>query len=383
MKKIKFLLGILTIAASTSLLSSCFSDPTFGEKPTVTPAPAEAEYTITVKANVGAITIVYDGKSEQDNPFKVTKSGKLIVSAAGYVSQTIDVVLGKNKDIVLDVNLIKTPSSDVTVDDANSNTTETTVNNDDDNKKEYGSATITIPADVTTSNVDGNTNFGIGVYNTVSLGEEPTKTDDGKEYDVLVAVCEPSGAKFDKPVTITVPTDGADGLNFTCTFNGGDTDDDIAKAVIASEDGKSISANVMHFSDWTFSLFATVTDVKQETVSLFEGDVYVQNGSNTFKYSAFPSGAVIGGAGKDRGIIKTFIASQYGSVVTGSKISKTGTISSTSEGSARIRVVQEKKIVTYNSGNITFTATVYGAITIEVLYTTSDTTGHSGGTVNG
>ena len=28
MKKIKFLLGILTIAASTSLLSSCFSDPT-------------------------------------------------------------------------------------------------------------------------------------------------------------------------------------------------------------------------------------------------------------------------------------------------------------------------------------------------------------------
>ena len=62
MKKIKFLLGILTIAASTSLLSSCFSDPTFDEKPEVTLPSAETTYTITVKTNPADAKLTYNGK---------------------------------------------------------------------------------------------------------------------------------------------------------------------------------------------------------------------------------------------------------------------------------------------------------------------------------
>lgn len=387
MKKIKFLLGMLTIAASTSLLSSCFTDPTFGEAPNV-PAPVEeAEYTINVTTNVAA-KLSYDGieynNGGQNFEFKATKNSDLVVSANGYVSQTIPVTLGSNKNIAINVTLIKTPVNPdgITIGDANNNTTsEITVTNDSENQTASGGkATIVIPANVTEKGgMDSDAEFGIGVYKTVSVGEEPTKEDEGKEeaYDVLVAVCEPTGAEFDNAVTITVPTDGAAGLSFRCT-NGGD----VASNVKVAADGKFISADVMHFSNWTFSLLAKIVSVTTEQVTLFDGNILVKGGANPFNYNAFGPGAVLSGSGASRGIIQTFVASQFGSVSTGSKVARTNTFSSTGTGSAHIRVVQEKKTINYNSNGVTFTATVYGAVKFDVISVTPDTSEHSGGNGN-
>lgn len=383
MKKIKFLLGMFVIAASTSLLSSCFTDPTFGEAPNVPTPVEEKEYTINVTTNVAAKLSYGDeyNNSGQSFEFKATKPADLVVSADGYVSQTIPVTLGSNKNIAINVTLIKTPvgnPDNITIGDADNNTTsETTVTNDSENQTEYGEATIVIPANVTQDGdvVNSDDEFGIGVYETVSVGEEPTKEDDGKAYDVLVAVCEPTGAHFDAPVTITVPADGAAGLTFTCTNNG-----ESAKDVTA--EGNSISAKVDHFSNWTFSLLAKIVSVTTEQVTLFDGNILVKGGANPFNYSAFGPGAVLSGQGASRGIIQTFIASQFGSVSTGSKVARTNTFSSTGTGSAHIRVVQEKKTINYNSNGVTFTATVYGAVKFEVISVTPDTSEHSGGNGN-
>lgn len=366
MKKIKFLLGILTIAASTSLLSSCFGDPTFDEKPEVTLPSAETTYTITVKTNPADAKLTYNGKPV-DKTFTTKENGELVVSADdSYVAQTINVVLGENKNIVLDVTLIKKPTSNTSVADAEASTSETEVNGNNN-------SSIVIPAGITQTNesVSDDAKFGIGVYNVVAVTEEPKVTEDkvenDKPHDVLVAVCEPDGARFDEPVTISVAAQNAEGLSFECT---NDKEGDPAESISVGQN--TLSAKVDHFSNWTFSLMARVIKIEEQEEVLFDGDILIHAGSNAFNYTA-----KAGVSSNRNGIAETFLISQFGSKLT--NVAKTGTLSSTGEGSARIRVIQTKKIITYKSGNTQFTATVYGAIRVDVLNVTYDTTGHSGG----
>lgn len=358
MKMFKFLLGILTIVASTSLLSSCFSDPTFGENPTVVPPSVETEYTVTVNTNADKLT--YNG-DEVVSPFHPTADGDLVLSKDGYVEQTVKIALGENKNIVLNVTLIETPTSNTSVADANGNTESDTKIDGKNN-----TSSIVIPAGVQTTGVDGDANFGIGVYSVVAVAEEPKVEEEDKAHDVLVAVCEPSGAVFDEPVTISVAAQNATGLSFQCV-NGNDTEE-----VTVGEN--TLSAQVMHFSNWTFSLMARVIDIQTTTETLFDGNILIHTGSNIFNYNAKT------GVSSDRsGIAETFLIGQFGSKL--ANVAKTGTLTATGEGSAHIQVVQDKKIITYKSGsNTTFKATVYGAIHVNVISTTYDTSEHSGGT---
>lgn len=359
MKKLKFLLGILTIAAGTSLLSSCFSDPTFGDNPSVN-VPAETEYTVTVNTNADKLT--YNG-DEVVSPFHPTADGELVLSKDGYVSQAVKIALGENKNIVINVDLIETPTSNTSVADANGNTESDTKIDGKNN-----TSSIVIPAGVQTTGVDGDANFGIGVYSVVAVADEPKVEEDvvtnDEAHDVLVAVCEPSGAVFDEPVTISVAAQNATGLSFQCV-NGNDTEE-----VTVGEN--TLSAQVSHFSNWTFSLMARVINIETTTETLFDGNILIHTGSNIFNYTAKT------GASSDRsGIAETFLIGQFGSKA---NVAKTGTLSATGEGSAHIQVVQDKKIITYKSGNSApFKATVYGAIHVNVLSTTYDTSEHSGG----
>lgn len=367
MKMFKFLLGILTIVASTSLLSSCFSDPTFGENPTVVPPSVETEYTVTVNTNADKLTYKVAGKDAEEvsNPFHPTADGDLVLSKDGYVEQTVKIALGENKNIVLNVTLIETPTSNTSVADANGNTESDTKIDGKNN-----TSSIVIPAGVQTTGVDGDANFGIGVYSVVAVADEPEVKEDvvtnDEAHDVLVAVCEPSGAVFDEPVTISVAAQNATGLSFQCV-NGADKEE-----VTVGEN--TLSAQVMHFSNWTFSLMARVIDIQTTTETLFDGNILIHTGSNIFNYNAKT------GVSSDRsGIAETFLIGQFGSKL--ANVAKTGTLTATGEGSAHIQVVQDKKIITYKSGsNTTFKATVYGAIHVNVISTTYDTSEHSGGT---
>lgn len=361
MKMFKFLLGILTIVASTSLLSSCFSDPTFGENPTVVPPSVETEYTVTVNTNADTLTYKVAGKDDEKvgNTFHPTADGELVLSKKDYVPQTVKIALGENKNIVLNVNLITLQLSETSVADAKASTEDTPISGND-------GSTMTLPAGLQTTGVDGDANFGIGVYSVVAVAEEPKVEEEDKAHDVLVAVCEPSGAVFDEPVTISVAAQNATGLSFQCV-NGNDTEE-----VTVGEN--TLSAQVMHFSNWTFSLMARVIDIQTTTETLFDGNILIHTGSNIFNYNAKT------GVSSDRsGIAETFLIGQFGSKL--ANVAKTGTLTATGEGSAHIQVVQDKKIITYKSGsNTTFKATVYGAIHVNVISTTYDTSEHSGGT---
>ena len=342
------------------MLSSCFSDPTFGENPTVVPPSAETEYTVTVNTNADKLT--YKG-NEVGKTFTTKENGELVLTKdGGYEPQTVNIVLGENKNIVLNVTLIETPTSDTSVADAKASTEDTTVSGND-------GSTLVLPAGLNPTGVEDDANFGIGVYSVVAVADEPEVKEDvvtnDEAHDVLVAVCEPSGAVFDEPVTISVAAPNATGLSFQCV-NGNDTEEVTVGA-------NTLSAQVMHFSNWTFSLMARVINIETTTETLFDGNILIHTGSNIFNYTAKT------GVSSDRsGIAETFLIGQFGSKL--ANVAKTGTLSATGEGSAHIQVVQDKKIITYKSGNSApFKATVYGAIHVNVLSTTYDTSEHSGG----
>ena len=368
MKKINFFLNALAVVATAGMFSSCFSDPYVGMTdpdlivdPTVS-ASAEAGYTVKVNTNVAA-SLKYNGAAVAAT-FNPQTSGTLHVEAANYVSQDINITLGANKDIVIDVNLIKTPTSAVDVDQANNATTDTPVTNSQENQNEYGNASIVVPATATTTGVAGTENFGIGIYTVQGTAEAEPSVNQEVSSDVIVAVCEPSGAVFSEPVTITVDAANAAGLSFDC-ING-------TEKVAVNVQANSLSAQVGHFSAWNFKLNAKVMNIETTSATLFEGSILVNEGDNEIRYQANT-----GVTSSRSGVVESFLLSQFGSKA--GKVSKVSVIRSSGTGSATIRVSQEKKVVTYNSGSQTFTATVYGAVKVDVLNVTYDTTGHSGG----
>ena len=106
------------------------------------------------------------------------------------------------------------------------------------------------------------------MYNVVAVTEEPKVTEDkvenDKPHDVLVAVCEPDGARFDEPVTISVAAQNAEGLSFECT---NDKEGDPAESISVGQN--TLSAKVDHFSNWTFSLMARVIKIEEQEEVLF------------------------------------------------------------------------------------------------------------------
>ena len=357
MKKFKFLLGILMVSAGAGLFSSCSDDDDV--IPTVTISPEEKEYTVEVTTNVPA-TFEYNNASTEA-VFTTTTGGILRVTPVDskYVGQDVKIALGDNKNIKVNVTLIEKPSSNVKVDDANNSTEDIVV------PGTTSGSSILIPGTTSIAGSDGDDNVGIGVYTASGTAEEPVVNKEVTS-DVLVAVCEPDGAQFTEPVTITVSAPNADGLVFTCV---NDAQGDAANVEVAAN---SLSAKVSHFSNWTFSLNATVINIAEEEETVLDTHILVHEGETSFLYSAWR-----GVETSETGVAKTFLFTQFGSEK--SRVEKTGWLFSTGTGSAHVRVIQHKKVITYRSGSRTFTATVYGAVEVELVDITYDTTGHSGG----
>lgn len=368
MKKISYFLSTLAVVAATGLLSSCFSDPYVGmtEDALVNPdvnSSSDAVYTVTVRTNVAGAKFTYNNATVAST-FNPTANGTLVVSKDGYVSQNINITLGDNRNIVLDVTLIETPTSNLQVQDANKAGTDNTVANSSTNQSQYGEATISIPANTGIEGVEGTENLGIGVYHVTGTATSEPAAGQSADAAVIAAVCEPTGATFNPDVTITVNAENASGLSFVCQ-NGGES-------VPVDVNANSLEAKVGHFSTWNFVLKATISSVSTETVSLFDGNILVKEGNNEVSYQANT-----GFTSSRTGIVESYLLSQFGSKA--GKVTKVGNVQSTGVGSAHIRITQEKKIVKYRSNSVEFTATVYGAVKIEVVSVTYDTSGHSGG----
>lgn len=361
MKKIKFLLGAIALMAGTGLLSSCFSDPNVGIPPEMT-TTVDNGYTVTVNTNVAA-QLTYNG-SAVSQTFSPTADGTLTVSANGYVAQTIPVHLGATKIITIDVTLIKTPTSTVKVDDTNASSSDVTIGNSAENVSQVGQASIVIPGNATTSGVAGTSAYGIGVYNVTGTATADPFEGQDINADIMSAVCEPSGATFDTPVTITVSAPNAAGMEFTCR-NGNET-------VATDVQSNTVSAAVSHFSEWKFVLNARVLSVSTSQETIFDASILAEAGNNQVRYMAYT-----GVSSSLSGVAEMFLLSQFGSKV--KRVERVGNLNAAAKGSAHIRITQEKKTVTYQSGNVIFTATIYGGVTMELVDATYDTTGHSGG----
>lgn len=364
MRKINFLFGVLAVAA-TGLLSSCdWSDN--DENPNVT-VPSLGGNTLVVNANVNAKIEVGD-QSQTGTTAAFAISGEkavVKVSATGYEPQEVKVSFGENTMLSVDVQLVKASTNKVSQSDASN----APVENDGVNKQATGiNASITVPANTTVTG--SSDDFSIVAWTPAEAGEQNVNEGANVELPVLVLSCTPSGAIFDKAVTLTASVKDAAGCEVVCV-NGNDT-------VNATVSSNSVSADVTHFSVWEFMLKAKVTKVVENTDELIKsGSVLLVNGKSTITYTqkyGFEATGVQNG-----GLIANFLVNQFGKA---GSISKSVDITSDKAGSANYTVKQAVKTYTFQSGEggRTFTAKVYGAVTVKIDSTTPNTSGHSGGT---
>lgn len=363
MRKINFLFGVLAVA-TTGLLSSCdWSDNDANPNVTV---PSLGGNSLVVNTNVNA-TIKVDGqtKTGTNATFAVAGDRAVVeVSAEDYLSQNVEVSFGENTMLSVDVQLVKNSKNNV----AQSDASDAPVENDDENQSTTGiNASITVPAN---TKVEGSADpFSIVAYTPAEVGEQNVNEGANVALPVLALSCTPSGAVFDKAVTLTASAKDAAGCEVICV-NGNETVD-------ATVEGNSVSAKVTHFSVWEFMLKAKVIKVVENTDELIKsGSVLLANGKSTITYTqkyGFEATGVQNG-----GLIANFLVNQFGKA---GSISKSVDITSDKAGSANYTVKQTVKTYTFQSGEggRTFTAKVYGAVTVVIDSTTPNTSGHSGG----
>lgn len=366
MRKINLLFGVLAVAA-TGLLSSCdWSDNDANPNVTV---PSLGGNSLVVNTNVNA-TIKVDGQTKTGTNATFAVAGDKAVaevSAEGYLSQNVEVSFGENTMLSVDVQLVEEPKDEEKT--AQNEASVKPIVNADKNQKNTGIvASITVPDNVTVSNgiTEG---YSIVAYTPAEAGEQSVNEGADVELPVLALSCTPDRAEFTNPVTLTVSAKDAAGCKVVCV-NGNDTVD-------ATVEGNSVYAEVTHFSVWEFVLKAKVTKVVENTDELIKsGSVLLANGKSTITYTqkyGFEATGVQNG-----GLIAKFLVNQFGKA---GSISKSVDITSDKAGSANYTVKQAVKTYTFQSGEggRTFTAKVYGAVTVVIDSTTPNTSGHSGG----
>ncbi len=371
MRKFNFIFGVLAVA-SAGLMTSCdWSDDDDKDlAPNVT-VPSLDGKTLIVNTNEKATIKLQDGSSQSGTKsakFDVsgnTATATVTVSAAGYLTQTVEVTFGENSVLSVDVNLVKASSITKTQEEAKGSS----VSNDFENVQASGvNASIGVPQNVEISGSTGD--FSIVAYVPAEADRSDLKKNDNVELPVLALNCTPDGADFSQSVTLTATTDDAKGCEVLCV-----SDKEGEAPIIATVDpnGTSVSAKVGHFSVWRFVLKATLRDVTTKEEVIKSGSMLLAKGNNTISYTqkyGFESKVQNGG------LIANFLVNQFGKA---GSISKSVNITSDKVGSAEYTVKQATKTYTFESGNRRFTATVYGAVTVTIDRTTSDTSGHSGG----
>lgn len=336
-------------------------------------------YTLTVNTNVAA-NVTFNGTTKSNVTSatfeSITEGGSVEIAAVedDYIDQTANVALGANTDIVLSVTLVKRSTETVTLEETT--TESTSVSNDSENQDETGvEATVTVDAGTTITNADDldDTDLSTTVYTPAAAeADDNVEVNDTYVSDVLVVDCTPDGAEFDTPVTITVTVADAEGTSVDCVADNGDYADNVQVS------STGLSAEVDHFSAWTFVLNATVTAISTRTSST-TSTVHVSNGNNTFSYSKY-TGFNPGSDVTTGGILYNFLQNQFGSP----RATTSGTFDIAANGSGSVTYVVVQTIITYTyvSGSRTFTADVYGGVDVSISGFTADTTGHSGGSGN-
>ena len=264
MKKISLFIGAfaLLVAATSSCSSGSNSEPEEPQAPSVK-VDVNAENVVTLTSNVDATFTLGTQKvvGKKSATFTtIEKSVVVNVEAEGYLSQDVKVAFGEPGAANVAVTLVKKSTNEVAQDEAKGSTVTNDAANQEATQDVASEVAIEVPADVT---VEGSTDPFSITATPVASAEEVTveeEVSEEKPQEVaspLVAVdCTPSGATFTSPVKLTVSNaDIVSDYAFNCVYV---KDDGSVETVEATTTDGKVSADVKHFSTWTFNLIAQI-----------------------------------------------------------------------------------------------------------------------------
>ena len=378
MKKISLFIGAfaLLVAATSSCSSGSNSEPEEPQAPSVK-VDVNAENVVTLTSNVDATFTLGTQKvvGKKSATFTtIEKSVVVNVEAEGYLSQDVKVAFGESGAANVAVTLVKKSTNEVAQDEAKGSTVTNDAANQEATQDVASEVAIEVPADVT---VEGSTDPFSITATPVASAEEVTveeEVSEEKPQEVaspLVAVdCTPSGATFSSPVKLTVSNaDIVSDYAFNCVYV---KDDGSVEEVVATTSDGKVSADVNHFSTWTFNLIAQIVKKESGKVKVSSVSTPVVGGENTVSYKQ-----KVGCESEAKGLLGTWVINNFGSK--SADVTRTTTITSTGDGNASFEVWQETTTYTVKCGKTTISVKVYGKVSIENIQTSITTPGHSGG----
>ena len=394
MKKINFYLGAFAVA-STALLSSCFSSDGGDDTPKTPEVEIREDvvYTLVPSANVEGVTYSNTGNLKKGETITVTATVPA-VDADKYTQSTITktITVGENATINVPFTFILKPvavdaeekigdSETLTVyqgkaEGTNASTTTTEVNEAakdieivEDAKIDQVAMEIPKTAVAEAKDKVGSTEFSVVVVpanddiQQIPLTEVKKVENKPAEVSTLEAVCEPTGATFTNPVTITISAPESAGLEFVAK-NGDDE-------VKGEADANTLTIKVPHFSVWNYVLKANVTNVSKKHTYVTR-TARVVAGDNPINYTSTLGWSV----NKKNVLVNAYLVGLLGSSRT-VNLNKTAQFVSTGNGVVTYRVYSNTVEFDVVSGLATFHVAANTGSTLEIVNVEYD--GHSGG----
>ena len=369
MKKMALL---LCTAALLGITTSCHRST--DESPNVSPVVVDKTRTLVVTTNTSA-DFTYEGRTISNATTarfeNVAAQGKLKItplSSDYYDQEEMAIDFYDQLTLLVDVQLVKKPSIEVSQDDAKNGTE---ISNDTENKNTTETeASITVPS---TTEITGNTidPFSITTFVPAETVLESVEEDAELEANVLVVRCTPDGASFSEPVTVNLRIANSTGFDIDCV-----SEDDSETLPMTDLGNNRWQVSIPHFSDWFNYLKAVVTDIT-EGEEVMTGSSVIVSGQNSIPYRV-KVGAVETTSLRCV-LVTTFLKKKFGTYF---ETTKNATFTSDAKGTATWRVTQPYKDVTLKSNIMVFTARVYDEPVFEITSTQSEQGGHSGGSVN-
>ena len=176
---------------------------------------------------------------------------------------------------------------------------------------------------------------------------------------------------FSEPVTVTLGISHSSGFDINCV-----SEDGTETLEMKDLGNDQWQVSIPHFSDWFNMLKAKITEIVEGS-EVTTGTSHIVEGQNKISYQV-KAGAVETSSLRCV-LVTTFIQKKFGTYFV---TTKNATFSSDAPGTASWRVTQPYKDITLTSNIMVFKARVYGEPVFEIVSTSSDQGGHSGGSVN-
>ena len=319
-----------------------------------------ATNTLAVRSNVEA-TFTFAGQTQTgtEATFETTaKTGNLKVTAVGKRDVNMSVSFANTDYQELEVNLISPGNvyPAAAVEAAAAGSAESEVSN--------GAANAADSDGVTASfNMGGNTNtdvstaghdYSVSVFTPeyVETNTDGITTNTEANEPVLALDCQPDGAVFRAPITMTVDIPGSEGFDIRCV--NAENRNDVA---ISVANGSRRQFTLVHFSIWDIVLNATATVTKSTQAITAEGPADAGSLKYAFDYGFETQ--------TSSSFVYKYLKKLFG--VTKKMSSKSIKFDAVQGGTAKLTATQKVKTYTFRSGNQTFAATVYGKVTVNNL----------------